>query len=198
MSEKLNIIDQAVAVATFAHDGQYRKGEGGAPYITHPLRVGDQLRRMTDDPEIIAGGVMHDVLEDAVDRYDSEQMYRDFGATVLSYVQGVSEEKTRDGQKLPWRERKEAYLAHLSEASEGARMISAADKLDNLLSTLADHAQIGDAVWDRFKAGKEEQLWFYESVAATLRQSGLEGVVMDDFDRAVEELKDILHPEVES
>jgi hypothetical protein len=59
-------------------------------------------------------------------------------------------------QKLPWRERKEKYLAHLPHASEDALIIGAADKLHNARAILTDYRQVGEELWSRFKVGKEE------------------------------------------
>lgn len=63
--------------------------------------------------------------------------------------------------KAPWRERKEGYLRHLAGASPSVLRVSLADKLHNARSILADLRADGDAVWDRFNAGRQEQAWYY-------------------------------------
>jgi hypothetical protein len=47
--------------------------------------------------------------------------------------------------------------------------VAAADKLHNARSVLADRRSMGDAVWDRFNAGRDEQLWYYRAVVEVLR-----------------------------
>lgn len=54
----MNLLSQAITLATVSHDGQVDKG--GHPYILHPLRV--MARCETDDERICA--VLHDVVED--------------------------------------------------------------------------------------------------------------------------------------
>ena len=49
--------------------------------------------------------------------------------------------------------------------------MAAADKLHNARATLGELRATGDAVWARFNAGREEQLWFYRSVVTALRES---------------------------
>lgn len=45
------------------HQGKVRK-INNSPYILHPLEVAQILSGMTDDVEIIAAGVLHDIVED--------------------------------------------------------------------------------------------------------------------------------------
>lgn len=54
----MNLLSQAIILATVSHDGQVDKG--GHPYILHPLRLMAQCQ--TDDKRIVA--VLHDIVED--------------------------------------------------------------------------------------------------------------------------------------
>src|SRR5262245_45562627 len=51
-------LETAIRIAVTAHAGQ--KDKGGAPYITHPLRLMAAVE--SDDAKIVA--VLHDVVED--------------------------------------------------------------------------------------------------------------------------------------
>lgn len=57
------IISNAIAFATQKHYGQY--DHGGHPYILHPLKVMYLLK--SDDEELMAIAVLHDVPEDCFD-----------------------------------------------------------------------------------------------------------------------------------
>lgn len=57
------ILDRAINFATGAHAGQFRKSTS-IPYILHPLEAATIVGTMTTDEEIIAGAVLHDVVED--------------------------------------------------------------------------------------------------------------------------------------
>lgn len=53
-----NVLDNAIAIATYAHHGQVDKN--GRPYILHLIRV--MMRGRTDDERIL--GILHDIIED--------------------------------------------------------------------------------------------------------------------------------------
>jgi (p)ppGpp synthase/HD superfamily hydrolase len=54
----VSTLEQAIAIAAKAHEGQVDKA--GAPYVLHPLRI--MLRVSTTEERIVA--VLHDVVED--------------------------------------------------------------------------------------------------------------------------------------
>ena len=57
------IVAKAICYAAEKHKGQPRKGKT-IPFIVHPMEAAAIVSSMTDDPEIIAAAVLHDVLED--------------------------------------------------------------------------------------------------------------------------------------
>ena len=58
------MIGEAAAFADKAHKGAFRKGTK-IPYITHPMETAVIVSAFTDDEEIIAAALLHDVMEDA-------------------------------------------------------------------------------------------------------------------------------------
>ena len=70
-------------VAAAAHSGMTRKGTG-IPYLSHPVEAASIIAEMTDDQELIAAAVLHDVVEDTeVTAQELEEM---FGSRVAHYV----------------------------------------------------------------------------------------------------------------
>jgi len=55
------LLSKAIQIASEAHEHDLDRG--GSPYILHPLRLMFRLR--TDDPELMAIAVLHDVVEDS-------------------------------------------------------------------------------------------------------------------------------------
>src|SRR5665811_1891301 len=87
------LVAKAVLMAATAHDGDERKS--GEPYLTHPIEVATVLAHMHLDAETIAGGLLHDVVEDTL--VTGEDIAEAFGDRTASLVEGV----TKLGQ-LKW------------------------------------------------------------------------------------------------
>jgi GTP pyrophosphokinase len=82
-----------------------------------------------------------------------KEVKRRFGTRVAKIVSGCTDSDT--DPKPPWRERKESYIRHLKSADSETRLVSAADKLNNVRSILSDYRQVGESVWARFSGGRE-------------------------------------------
>lgn len=175
----------AVVAALRLHRDQKRK-TSASPYVSHLLRVtGIVLEHGADEDTAIAA-ILHDAVEDQGGAPTHERIRREFGERVASIVQECSD--TDQTPKPPWRERKEIYLAHLATASPSARLIAAADKLDNTRSLLGDYRRMGDKVWEYFRGGCEGTLWYLRSVRDILKKVDPNALV-DELDRAVAELE---------
>ena len=60
----------------------------------------------------------------------------------------------------------------LLNAPEGSVVVSAADKLHNIIDTLKDWSVLGDSVFEKFNSGKEKQRWFYRSLTEVYLERG--------------------------
>ena len=69
------------------------------------------------------------------------------------------------GQKPPWAERKQVYIAHLAKAEVDVLLVSGCDKLSNARAIFDDLVAIGPAVFERFTAKKEGTLWYYAELS---------------------------------
>ncbi|MDE0686035.1 MAG: HD domain-containing protein, partial [Candidatus Poribacteria bacterium] len=167
-----NQIEEAIEIAAEAHQGQYRKGTD-TPYITHPYAVGLILMEAGCTEAVIIAGILHDTVEDT--DLTLEFIRERFGNTIANIVDGCSEDKA-----LRWRARKTERIEALRSASPEVCTVTCADKLHNLRTIISEHDLIGDAVWDRFHGGVEDQAWYYRSVLgaiadrdAALQKSGV-------------------------
>jgi len=152
---------KALAVAAAAHQGQQRKGSG-RPYIVHPVCVARLLVEAGCEDEIIAAGLLHDTLEDT--RLTLEDLHRFFGETVAATVAGCSE----PDKSVPWKTRKLHTLQTLRTAPLEVRLVTCADKLDNVLSLAEEEREQGEALWGRFNRGRDDQAWYYRSIVQGL------------------------------
>lgn len=151
----------AFAYAERVHSDQLRKGTS-VPYLSHLMAVCSiALDHGADEDEAVAS-LLHDAVEDQGGDDRRAEIRALFGERVLEIVDQCSEKTIIP--KPPWRERKEAYISHLRTAAHSAMLVSASDKIHNLRNITADYTEIGEAVWDRFNAGKDETLWYYKSL----------------------------------
>ncbi len=164
-----NILDRAIVFATKAHEGQFRKGTQ-IPYILHPLEAAAIVGTMTTDEEIIAGAVLHDVVEDTDTTVDD--VVDLFGERVGSFVASESENKREDlPAESTWKIRKQETLDHLKTAPIEVKMITLGDKLSNIRAIYRDYQKIGDALWQRFnQKDKAEHYWYYSGIAECICQ----------------------------
>jgi GTP pyrophosphokinase len=114
------------------------------------------------DEDLAIAALLHDVVEDCGGAPMLKEVRRRFGKRVAKVVDGCTDADTYP--KPPWRERKEKYIRHLKTADADTRLVSAADKLNNVRSILSDYRALGESVWSRFNGGREGTLWYYRTL----------------------------------
>jgi GTP pyrophosphokinase len=152
---------RALLFAGEKHCGQTRKAST-IPYIAHLMGVASLVLEAGGDEDLAIAALLHDVVEDCGGAPMLKEIRRRFGKRVAKVVDGCTDADT--DPKPPWRERKEQYLRHLRTADADTRLVSAADKLNNVRSILSDYRAIGESVWSRFNGGREGTLWYYRTL----------------------------------
>ena len=185
--------EEALIFATRLHAGQVRKGTN-TPYIAHLLAVTSLVLEYGGDEDEAIAALLHDAVEDQGGQATLDEIRRRFGDRVAEIVVGCTDAWTTP--KPPWRERKEAYLAHLPQASASVRLVSAADKLHNARSILDDYRALGESLWSRFNGGKEGTLWYYRSLVEIFRAAG-PFPLAEELDRVVSEIERLASEKVD-
>jgi (p)ppGpp synthase/HD superfamily hydrolase len=188
-------INHAFAFAAKHHDQQVRKGTR-LPYLTHPANVAVILTRYGQDDETVIAGILHDVIEDCVRDGFTRDMLESrigdkFGPAVLDTVLTVTKRRyDDDGVELAPDEIRDDYLERLGRASDRARWVCAADKLHNAGSILADlrRTDFPEAVWSRFKGGRDASLRWYRRVYERLAEVGFDAPIMTELGATVDQL----------
>lgn len=177
--------DQALALASHLHRDQLRKGSG-LPYLSHLLSVAALVIESGGDEDEAIAGLLHDALEDCADQISADGLEKSFGPRVRRLVEACTDTPPgfSGGKKPPWRDRKLGYMARLGSGEIPWR-VSLADKLHNARSILRDHRAVGDEVWERFSASKEETLWYYRSLTEAYRSAGADGYMLEELERVV-------------
>ena len=177
--------EDALLYATRAHEGQRRKATT-VPYVAHLLAVCALVLEDGGDEDEAIAALLHDVVEDQGGVPRAAEVRARFGDRVADIVVACSD--TDVMPKPPWRSRKEAYVAHVRSAPDAVRRVSLADKVHNARTILADYRVVGEAVWRRFSAGGDDQLWYYESLVDAFRRDA-PSPLHDEFVRVGAELK---------
>ena len=178
---------RAFAFAAKKHSGQTRKAST-IPYIAHLMGVASLVLEAGGDEDLAIAALLHDVVEDCGGAPMLREVRRRFGSRVAKIVDGCTDADSVP--KPPWLERKQKYIARLKREDAETRLVSAADKLNNVRSILSDYRVVGESVWSRFHGGREGTLWYYR----TLRDEFLRhkpNRITRDLELAVNELESL-------
>lgn len=177
--------ESALLYAAQLHRFQERKGSG-VPYVTHLLAVASIVGENGGTEDEVIAALLHDAPEDAGGTDRLEDIRARYGDAVAEIVAGCTD--TYEDPKPPWRPRKERYVAHVATASPSVRLVSAADKLHNARTILADLRESGEGLWGRFTGGKEGTLWYYRALTDAYDGAGRDRLV-EELDAVVGEIE---------
>ncbi|MCP5143206.1 MAG: HD domain-containing protein [Gammaproteobacteria bacterium] len=153
----------AVTIVNAMHAGHQRKGTE-IPYLSHLLAVASLvLKDGGDEVEAIAG-LFHDAVEDQGGLPTLGFIRGSFGDRVADIVLACTDATV--SPKPPWEQRKRAYIEHLKTRPEDVLRVSNADKLHNLRCIASDYATVGETLWERFSASREQTLWYYRELSS--------------------------------
>lgn len=182
--EDIEFIKKAYFLADKQHTGQKRAS--GEEYIIHPLSVALYLAKMKVDREMIATGLLHDVVEDT--DYTLEQISEQFGESVANLVNGVTKITTLKNSPTKSDLKAETIRKMLLAMIEDIRVIiiKLSDKVHNM-STLCYVSE------EKQKRTAKECLEIYAPLAGKL---GL-GVIKSQLeDLSLQALKPHIYEEI--
>jgi len=176
----MNIIEKAARIAIIKHKDQRRKDED-FPYIIHPFMVANKLAQNGFSDEVIAAGLVHDVLEDSdTSRHNLAQ---ELGENIVNIVSEVTHDDSLD-----WEAIKEKYAKSIENISMEAKAVIVSDKIHNAENIMEAHKRLGSDLWKKFNRGKDKKIWFEELVLQSLKKSW-EHPLIDKYESLIEEMK---------
>ena len=111
----------------FVFTGKYSDEE----YVTHPIRVSERVKGYTQDENVVAATILHDVLEDT--DVDESTLREIFGDKITDLVVELTNpSKELDLTETSRAERKAVDREHLLHVSDEAKLIKLLDRIDNL------------------------------------------------------------------
>ncbi len=165
---------RAVDVARVLHATDGRKHKP-IPYLSHLLGVTSLVLEHGGSEDQAIAAILHDAAEDHGGYRRLDAINAEFGPNVERLVHGLSDAfPSKGATKPPWLERKTAYLHHLRSIDVDVALISAADKVNNITTSIENHRHEGPAIWSMFNtrpdkadlAGKrDDTLWNFRRLS---------------------------------
>ena len=152
----------AVRWATELHAPQ-RRDMDRAPFVLHPLEVAALLSGRGFDDDVIAAGLLHDVVENS--EASVEDVRARFGERTATIVAALTED---DGIE-DYDERKAALRDRAAASDREARAVYAADKIAKARELRAQAARDPAALQGE---RMQQRLEHYEASLAMLREAG--------------------------
>jgi (p)ppGpp synthase/HD superfamily hydrolase len=170
-----DLVRDALETARRAHSGQLRRGSDGHPYIDHPVAVAEILVKHRHRDEVLAAGLLHDVVEKSDIGIDEVREH--FGDVVANLVEALTEDETIDS----YEDRKEEHRQRVAAADPAALAIFAADKLTNVAMLREAYALIGEGVSEELAVSLDLKIYIWEADLEMLFEQAAEMALTDEF-----------------
>ena len=176
-----NRFEEAFRFAQELHRNQQRKGTS-IPYISHLMAVAGLVLEHGGTEDQAIARLLHDAPEDQGGEATLAAIRVKFGNTVADIVSDCTGAWTEP--KLPWRERKETYIARLPHKAPDSLLVALTDKTHSAEAILSDYRVLGDGIRPRFNGGADGTRWYYGALADVFQVS-LPGALSERLSRAV-------------
>jgi (p)ppGpp synthase/HD superfamily hydrolase len=175
-AERSEVVREALATAREAHAGQSRDtGSGEMPFIEHPLRVAERLAEEGFGEEVLAAGLLHDVLEHS--DLEPAAVRKRVGEHVTSLVEALSEDDSIER----YEHRKQEHRERVSGAGREAMAVFAADKLANVEVLRDAYAEKGEEVDAELPVSLDTKIGVWEQDLEMLFQASPDRTLVDRF-----------------
>lgn len=173
--ERSDLVRDALETARRAHAGQLRRGSDGHPYIDHPVAVAEILLTHRYRDEVLAAGLLHDVVEKS--DIEIAELRERFGDVVADLVAALTEDETI----ADYEERKEEHRRRVAAADPAALAIFAADKLTNVMMLREAYALINEGVSDELAVSLDLKIYIWEGDLEMLFEEAAGMALTDEF-----------------
>jgi guanosine-3',5'-bis(diphosphate) 3'-pyrophosphohydrolase len=175
-AERSELVRDALSLAREAHAGQARRtGAAEMPFVEHPIAVAEHLSREGFEDEVVAAGLLHDVVEHAEVTLD--EVRERFGDEVADLVGVLTESEAIDLYEA----RKEEHRERVAAAGREAHAIFAADKTANVETLRQAYAVMGEEVDAEMPVSLDMKIFVWELDLEMLFRAAPELSLVDRF-----------------
>ena len=121
----------------------------------HSIMVGNMLKNLGCDEEIVYIGYLHDIIEDT--KYTYEDLLNRYGKKIADGVLVLSENQNIAN----YVERKKEFLNRLEKTNDDILIVEIADKLQNLISDYEQYKIYGKDFLVTEASNFDELKWYY-------------------------------------
>lgn len=168
MNKKLDttLFDRAAKFAIDAHSNTERR-QHGSPYALHVFEAAAIVETMSNDMDLIAAALLHDVVEDT--DVTIEEIESEFGKRIADLVSSETEEVIEGSPEDTWVIRKQHAMDRIASASHEGKIVALGDKLSNMRAIYRDYQIKGPDFFNVFHV-KDPKLheWHYRGLAEAL------------------------------
>lgn len=161
-----------------AFKNQKRKKED-IELVFHSIIVGNMLKNLNLNEELVYVGYLHDVIEDT--DYDYEYLLRTYGSFISKGVQCLSEDKSIKDYKL----RKTKFLNRLNTIEQDLLYVELADKLSNLTSDYDLYLEKGKDSLITEAESFENLKWYYISLQKLFNKYLEHNILLDRYNKII-------------
>jgi (p)ppGpp synthase/HD superfamily hydrolase len=154
--ERSELVKDALEMARRSHAGQLRRGSDGRPFIDHPVAVAELLVKYGHGDEVVAAGLLHDVVEKSDTSID--EVRERFGDVAGELVEAMTE----DASIPVFEDRKREHRRRVAQAGPATLAIFAADKLTNVTMLREAYSLIEESVSDELEVSLDLKIYVWE------------------------------------
>lgn len=151
---KYELEEEIVHFLFLAFKGKTRKKEN-IDLVFHSIMVGNMLKNINCNSDIVYLGYLHDIIEDT--DYDFDYLKDKYGETIAKGVDILSENKHINN----YVERKINFINKIKNADDNILIVELADKLQNLISDYDEYKKRGKDYLVTEANNYDELKWYY-------------------------------------
>jgi len=139
------------------------------PYFAHPVLVALGVFKYSQDENVLAVAILHDVMEDCDVTYT--ELKELFGSKVANIVKEVSSPTNIPVKNRSWKDRKVSYMRQIKNISKEACIIVAVDKMTNMQAYFGATEANNKKSLGKFGGTLTDYFWYYGEIYNILKSN---------------------------